>query len=120
GVAQQDEVARTRRRQVARLDQLARVAREDVARLAERTRDRERRDRPRLRARDLDAVVRAVHRRPHEIAEAGVDHDEALAATLLVAARLLDVGDAGDERPRRRDEEAAGLDLDPDVASGAL
>ena len=67
-----------------------------------------------------DVVVGAVHRRAHQIDEAGVDHDERVARALLVCARRLDVGDARDQRGAGRDDIAAGLDLDAQGPPGTL
>src|SRR5215472_12500191 len=69
---------------------------------------------------DTDAMKGAVHRGPDEVAKPGVDHDEALAASLLVRLRILDVAHARDQGAGRCHEEPAGLDLDPDRAPGAL
>jgi len=91
------------------------VAREDVAAFAQRAGHHERLGRAgRAFADDRDVMVRAIHGRPNEVVETGIDHDEPVSRALGVVARLFQVLHPADEQAGCRHRIAPGLDFHAD------
>ena len=117
----EDQVARLHRWQRTRLQQFGIVAREHVARLAQRAGEHHRLEwRVVRRLPHVDAMERAVHGRPHQVAEPGIDHDESVSRPLGIGMGALDVRHPRHQRGDGRHEVAPRLDFHPDICPRLL